>query len=258
MDGMEPARPADPEIARLETELASLGQELSGVEAALVSSRARLGAFALVRDRLLLPLQAELTDIEAQNAEILAADTGRPDDLRDARKARTRADASAEAARAAVRRPGGPPQVAPPQHAEARRLYRALVDRCHPDLGRGAADRRQREPFMQRANDAYVRGDTGALRALAQQWDASEPAVTAGDEPAAALRAAVQAGQDRLAQARAQLAEVTGGTLGRLLFEWARDAGEDPQAPLRLEAGRLRARIAGQQRLLEDIKRQRR
>jgi hypothetical protein len=247
MDDTEPA-----EVSRLEAELASLSLQLSGAEAALVSSRARLEIFTRARDKLLLPLHAELDDIEAQNAEILADGTGRADDLRDSRKARERARASAEAARVAARRPAGPPLAPAPRRAEAGRLYRALISRCHPDLCRDEADRRRREPFIARANDAYARGDIDALHALARQWDTAD--ATGARPTAAALRASVLAARRRLAAARAQLAEVRGGKLGRWLFYGSWDAGQDPQVALHEQASRLRARIAQQQRLLDDLR----
>ena len=53
---------------------------------------------------------------------------------------------------------------------ELRALYIDLVKKAHPDLGKDDEDRRRRNDFMVRVNQAYQDGDLSALQALADEW----------------------------------------------------------------------------------------
>jgi hypothetical protein len=205
----DPAVWADPEIPRLQAELAAAGEELALAEAELAEARALLRVFARAHDRLLAPLYAELDEVEARIAEAGAAASDRPDDIRDAQEARARARKSAASADDAAGQAG---QALPePPSAEAKALYRALARRCHPDLGSGDADRERRRAFMVRVNDAYARADIGLLESLAAEWDddaGTADAGEAGRDRVSRLRAMTDAALRRLAQVRAELADV--------------------------------------------------
>jgi hypothetical protein len=175
----------DPEIAALEAELAAVGEDLAGAEAALAEARELLRAFTRAHDRILGPLYAELDEVEARIAEACAAASGRPDDRRDAQAARDKANESARAAGAVPQAEAGPP---PP---EARPLYRGLARRCHPDLADGEADRQRRQAFMIRVNEAYAQGDVGLLTRLSREWEETEAATPARD---AGTRSGVEGG----------------------------------------------------------------
>lgn len=79
------------------------------------------------------------------------------------------------------------------EEAEAKRIYKDLARRCHPDLATSDADRRQREAMMQAVNEAYRARELAELRSLYVQAEAVDP--TFGDRPIAV----------RLAWARAEL-----------------------------------------------------
>ena len=253
MADADPVLWADPEMAVLEEELTALGEELARAEAALVEARGLLKAFTRAHDRVMAPLYAELDEIEARIAEICAAGSGRPDDLRDARHARARAGGSARAAETAAGL-----EAVPPPPAEARPLYRALAKRCHPDLGVDEADRERRRAFMIRVNDAYARGDIGLLRLLAREWEAAEGAVPGrdgGPDRLSRLRAAVETARGRLAQVRAELAEVTRTGLGLLLFGEQEQGMQTALERLDVLAGQLRSTIAERRQVLADLMR---
>jgi hypothetical protein len=99
MTEADPVLWSDPQVGLLEAELAELGQQLGAVEAELLQARTRLEAFTRIHDRLLGPLYAELDEIEAEIAMLVAEDTTLADALRAAEAARERARRSAAAAR---------------------------------------------------------------------------------------------------------------------------------------------------------------
>jgi hypothetical protein len=250
MVSAEPAAWTDPDIARLEEELAGLGEELAQAEAELAEARALLAAFTRAHGRLMAPLFAELDEIDAQIAEFCAATSGRPDDRRDAREARARARESAGASDAAA---GQAP--VPPPPVEARPLYRALARRCHPDLGVDEGDRERREAFMVRVNDAYSHADVDLLRLLAAEWDATGVAALADGsrDRLSRLRASVDAARVRLAQVRAELAQMAQAELGRLLF--VEHQGDMRAALKRLDAlaDQVRSTIEERRQVLADL-----
>jgi hypothetical protein len=253
MADADPVLWTDPETAVLEDELAALGEELAKAETALAEARGLLKAFTRAHDRVMAPLYAELDEVEARIAEICAAGSGRPDDLRDARAARARAGESARAAETAASL-----EAVPPPPAEARPLYRALAKRCHPDLGIDEADRERRRAFMIRVNDAYARGDIDLLGLLTREWEAAEDAAAGrdgGPDRLSRLRTAVEAARSRLAQVRAELAEVTGTGLGPLLFGEQAHGMQAALERLDVLAGQLRSTISERRQVLADLMR---
>ncbi len=253
----ETVRWIDPEEARLEAELVALTEELAAAEAELAVTRARLEDFAGRHDRMLAPLYAELDEVEARLAELAARISGRPEDLRDAEAARERARESAGAARAMAGEDGHHGESGttsmPVPSADARRIYRDLAKRCHPDLGTDDADRARRARFMARVNEAYARGDIAGLRRLADEWAGEIPAPAGSEERLAWLRGAVASVRRRLADVRGELRRLTGTGLGPLLF-----AEPDPDAALRRLAERVRAKIEQRRAELEALRRSRR
>jgi hypothetical protein len=245
---------ADPDIGRLEEELASLGEELARAQAELAEAQGLLAVFTRAHGQLMAPLYAELDEIEARIAEFCAADSGRPEDRRDAHSARARARESAAAADAAA----GQPPPTPPPPPEAKPLYRTLAKRCHPDLAVDEADRKRREAFITQVNEAYEHGDIGLLNRLAAEWDARKRTAPDGPDQLARLRAAVKAARAGLTQVRAELAGLAQTRLGRLLL--VEHQGDLQAALKRLDflAGEVRVTIAERRQVLADLTREQR
>jgi hypothetical protein len=242
----------DPEVARLEAELARLADALAASEAELVEARVRLDRFTLAHDRLLAPLYAELDAVEARIAE-LSVRAGDLEDEAAARRAWDRARQSAAAAEDVDEAAGAADDDLEPGSGpvsdEVRRVFRRLARRCHPDLAEDGADRQVREEFMRRVNEAFRRADLGALRRLEEEWLGLAGVIA--PEPGRAgradrLRAAVAATRRRLAETQAELAALVASPMGCLLFasgheRHPRDVLEDLAAEVRARIRRRRA-----------------
>ena len=63
-----------------------------------------------------------------------------------------------------------PKRVRPSE--EARKLYRELARKAHPDLAQDETERERRGEFIARVNAAYGLGDAALLRELAEEWAA--------------------------------------------------------------------------------------
>lgn len=178
------ARPEE----RLERAVRAAEQALIEYEIAVETFRVEVENFARLHEQRLGPLYARLEELEAQTAEARAARTGDPEDLRKAREARARVqpidgveellhgwmDSQGlfpEAVAMLTDQPVRPPQRVRPSE-EARRLYRELARKAHPDLAQEDGERKRREEFLTRVNAAYARGDEGELRELAAEWAA--------------------------------------------------------------------------------------
>jgi hypothetical protein len=253
----------DPEIWDLEQELAGLADELSQSEAELAEVRNLLAVFGRAHARMFAPLLAELDEIEARIAEVHAARSGRADDQRDAETARERAQQSAkEADEEKVRATrADPPRPAPT--GEAKRMYRKLARRCHPDLADDEADRQRREVFMARVNDAYSRGDIGNLAQLSREWDAEATDSTSLAPPKDPgerrklkehLEQALSSVRNRIDRIREELTSARESELGRIVFAPGQDAGM-PAAMRRLDAmaDKLKALVDERRRALEEL-----
>ena len=254
----------DPEIGDLERELAGLADELSQAEAELAEVRNLLAVFGRAHARMFAPLLAELDEIEARIAEVHAARSGRDDDQRDAETARERAQQSArQADEEKVRATRAePPRPAPT--GEAKRMYRKLARRCHPDLADDEADRQRREVFMARVNDAYTRGDIGLLAQLSREWEAEggdggsrrPPPKDPGERRKLKdhLQQALSSVHNRLDRIREELSAARESELGRIVFAPGQDAGM-PAAMRRLDtmADKLKALVDERRRVLEGL-----
>lgn len=67
--------------------------------------------------------------------------------------------------------PVRPPKRVRPSE-EARRLYRELARKAHPDLAQDETERQRRDEFIARVNAAYGRGDVELLKELVEEWAA--------------------------------------------------------------------------------------
>jgi hypothetical protein len=111
---------------------------------------------------------------------------------------------------------------------EAKRLFRLLARRIHPDLAREPAERERRTNLMVAANHAYEQGDVETLRHLLDEWDASPDSV-AGSSPASELEriirhvARIQARMEALDKRFANLESSAMGWLRRRVDKAARE-----------------------------------
>jgi hypothetical protein len=133
--------------------------------------------------------------------------------------------------------------VQPPKRVrasdEARKLYRELVRRAHPDLASDEKERLRRDEFIARVNTAYARGDEAQLRGLQEEWAAGpvpeERRPSEGEELYARL--------EWLAQRKEMLAavaeELEQGAIGSML----RLAADDPDRLLEQIAEQLLGQV---------------
>ncbi len=177
-EGNAPAIWSDPQVAALEAQVTTVEAELLDAEVDVATLRVELDNLAIVHHRRLGPLYERLDELDALVAEAVAARSGSADDIRRALEARAAvapmpdldelmdafSDGPAPVPEAEVRR------VKPTD--EARRLFRELARRAHPDLAQDAAEKERRGDFIARVNVAYAAGDVAALMALDEEWSA--------------------------------------------------------------------------------------
>ncbi|MGW7044415.1 J domain-containing protein [Streptomyces avermitilis] len=173
---------------RLERAVRVAEQALIEFEIAVETFRVEVENFSRLHHQKLGPMYARLDELDAQIAEARAARTGDPEDIRKADEARARVmpmpgveelfhgwmDSDGlfpEAAAMLTEQPVRPPQRVRPSE-EARKLYRELVRKAHPDLAQDDAERERRDEFISRVNAAYGRGDEALLRELSDEWAA--------------------------------------------------------------------------------------
>jgi hypothetical protein len=180
-----PGDAARPE-ARLERAVRAAEQALIEYEIAVETFRVEVENFSRLHEQKLGPLYARLEELDARILEARAARSGDAEDRRRAEEARARLapipgveellhgwmddsglfpEAVAMLTDQAVR----PPQRVRPSE-EARKLYRELARKAHPDLAQEEKERERREEFITRVNAAYARGDEAELRELAEEW----------------------------------------------------------------------------------------
>ena len=270
-----PVRWTDPEEQQLEEQVAQVEAEWVEAEVGVETLRVELDNFALVHHQRLGPMYVRLDELDALIAEVTAARSGDPEDIRRAFEARsilepmpdldaffaepdpgTGTGASADGQPSAE----GPAQPVLPQEPqrirpdrEAQRLYRDLARRAHPDLAQDPEERQRRGVFIARVNEAYARGDVLALAVLAEEWaggsgDSGTPA-SGSPERADWLRQRLDWLTARLARVAAARAELVDSPMGQLLMLLP----HDPDALLNILAEQLLESVAGRQAELDRM-----
>ncbi|MFI6207311.1 hypothetical protein ACIBAI_13040 [Streptomyces sp. NPDC051041] len=244
------ARPEE----RLEQAVRTAERALIEYEIAVETFRVEVENFSRLHEQRLGPMYARLEELDAQILEARAARTGDPEDRRRADEARARLmpipgveellhgwmdgsglfpEATAMLTDQAVR----PPQRVRPSE-EARKLYRELARKAHPDLAQEEGERKRREEFITRVNAAYARGDEKELRELAEEWAAGPQlrrSPSRGEELYARLEWLVQR-KELLTLMAKELEESAIGAMLRL-------APDDPDGLLDEIAEQLKAQI---------------
>ncbi|MFC3350212.1 hypothetical protein ACFOOM_22850 [Streptomyces echinoruber] len=246
------ARPEE----RLEQAVRAAEQALIEYEIAVETFRVEVENFSRLHEQRLGPLYARLDELEAQIAEARAARTGDPEDVRRAEEARARVAPIAgveellhgwmdgmglfpEAAAMLTEQPVRPPQRVRPSE-EARKLYRELARKAHPDLAQEDEERKRREEFITRVNAAYARGDEDALRELAEEWAAGPKPADQGPSRSEELYARLE----WLAQRKEMLTQVAKELEDGAIAAMLRLAPDDPDGLLDEIAEQLRGDIA--------------
>ncbi|MGW2280914.1 hypothetical protein [Streptomyces sp. NPDC001770] len=174
--------------ARLARAVQAAEQALIEFEIAVETFRVEVENFSRLHHQKLGPMYARLDELDALIAEATAARTGDPEDARKAREKRAAVmpmpgvdelfhgwmDSDGlypEAVAMLTEQTVQPPKRVRPSD-EARKLYRELARKAHPDLARDEADRQRRDEFIARVNAAYGRGDVPLMRELADEWAA--------------------------------------------------------------------------------------
>ncbi|MET8247455.1 hypothetical protein ABZV31_25355 [Streptomyces sp. NPDC005202] len=246
------ARPEE----RLERAVRAAEQALIEYEIAVETFRVEVENFSRLHHQKLGPLYARLDELEAQIAEARAARTGDPEDLRRAAEARARLlpipgveellhgwmDGDGlfpEAAAMLTDQPVRPPQRVRPSE-EARKLYRELARKAHPDLAQEDHERKRREEFITRVNAAYARGDEDELRELAAEWAAGPKPKKQGPSRSEELYARLE----WLAQRKELLTLVAKELEESAIASMLRLAPDDPDRLLDEIAEQLRNEVA--------------
>ncbi|MET9441350.1 hypothetical protein [Streptomyces sp. NPDC006610] len=266
--GDERATPEDgaprPE-ERLERAVRAAEQALIEYEIAVETFRVEVENFSRLHHQKLGPMYARLEELDAQIAEARAARSGDPEDLRRAQELRARVvpmpsveelfhgwmDGDGlfpEAAAMLTDQPVRPPQRVRPSE-EARRLYRELARKAHPDLAQEEDERKRREEFITRVNTAYARGDEALLRELAEEWAAGPAPRERAPSPSEELYARLDWLSRRKELLTVIARELEESAIGSML----RLAPEDPDRLLEEIAEQLLAEVAGREAELAEL-----
>lgn len=255
------ARPEE----RLERAVRAAEQALIDYEIAVETFRVEVENFARLHEQRLGPLYARLEELKALTAEARAARTGDPEDLRKAREARADLqpipgveellngwmDSNGlypEAVAMLTDEPVRPPQRVRPSE-EARRLYRELARKAHPDLAQEDDERKRREDFLTRVNAAYARGDEDQLRELGAEWAAGPKPKEQGPSRSEELYARLE----WLARRKELLTVVAKGLEDGAIAGMLRLAPDDPDRLLDEIAEQLRKEVAEREAELAEL-----
>lgn len=241
---------------RLEQAVRAAEQALIEYEIAVETFRVEVENFSRLHHQKLGPMYARLDELEAEIAEARAARSGDPEDIRLAHEARARVmpmpgveelfhgwmDSEGlfpEAQAMLTDQPVRPPQRVRPSE-EARRLYRELARKAHPDLAQDETERKRRDEFISRVNVAYSRGDEALLRELSEEWAAGPVPEERRPSPSEELYARLEwlaQRKDLLTLVARELEESAIGSMLRL-------APDDPDSLLNEIAEQLLAQVA--------------
>ncbi|WP_406483584.1 hypothetical protein [Streptomyces platensis] len=255
----------DEATRRLAKAVLAAEQALIEFEIAVETFRVEVDNFSRLHHQRLGPMYARLDELDAQIAEAVAARTGDPADIRKAREARASVlpmpeveelfhgwmgsdglfpEAQAMLTEQSVR----PPQKVRPSE-EARKVYRDLVRKAHPDLARDDAERARRDAFIARVNAAYAQGDEAVLRELAREWEAGPVPVEERLSESEELYARLEWLAERKELLAAMAAELEESAIGAMI----KMAPEDPDALLEEIAEKLLADVAERETYLAQL-----
>ncbi|MFB6533024.1 hypothetical protein [Streptomyces noursei] len=234
----------DEATRRLAKAVEAAERALIEFEIAVETFRVEVENFSRLHHQRLGPMYARLDELDAQIAEAVAARTGDPEDIRKAREARASVlpmpqveelfhgwlgseGLFPEAQAMLTDQPVQPPPKVRPGE-EARKIYRDLVRRAHPDLARDDAERARRDGFIARVNAAYGRGDEKLLRELVREWEAGPAPVERRPSASEELYARLEWLAERKELLSSVAAELETSAIGAMI----KMAPDDPDALL--------------------------
>ncbi|WP_435861949.1 hypothetical protein [Streptomyces sparsogenes] len=270
-DAADPVDPVDAATRearaaeRLERAVLAAEQALIEFEIAVDTFRIEVENFSRLHHQRLGPMYSRLDELDALIAEAVAARTGDPEDIRRAREARGLVlpmpkveelfhgwldsdGLSPEGVAMLTEQPVQPPPRVRASE-EARRIYRELARKAHPDLAEEEAERERRGEFIVRVNAAYAAGDEERLRALAEEWAAGPPPPERRWSRSEELYARLEwlaARKEMLAEAAAELESSAIGAMIKM-------APEDPDGLLDEIAEQLLAKVAEKENELAEL-----
>jgi len=250
---------------RLEQAVRAAEQALIEFEIAVETFRVEVENFSRLHHQKLGPMYARLDELDAQIAEAKAARTGDPEDVRKAEEARGRVlpmpgveelfhgwmdenglfpEAAAMLTDQSVR----PPERVRPSE-EARKLYRELARKAHPDLAQEDDERARRDEFIARVNAAYARGDEALLRELAEEWAAGPAPAERRPTPSEELYVRLEWLAERKELLTMIARDLEESAIGSML----RMAPDDPDTLLNEIADKLLAEVSGKEAELAQL-----
>ncbi|GAB7103059.1 hypothetical protein JCM4814A_13730 [Streptomyces phaeofaciens JCM 4814] len=250
---------------RLEQAVRAAEQALIEFEIAVETFRVEVENFSRLHHQKLGPMYARLDELDAQIAEAKAARTGDPEDVRKAEEARGRVlpmpgveelfhgwmdenglfpEAAAMLTDQSVR----PPERVRPSE-EARKLYRELARKAHPDLAQEDDERARRDEFIARVNAAYARGDEALLRELAEEWAAGPAPAERRPTPSEELYVRLEWLAERKELLTMIARDLEESAIGSML----RMAPDDPDTLLDEIADKLLAEVSGKEAELAQL-----
>lgn len=193
-------KPEEEELQQKQEELEELEKQLIERELQLVGLRRELAAFERLYVQKVGSRYAELDEIEAEIAEVLASRAPADVEVRNAaRDARARAQES----RTSVAGIMVKESLRSSASSSLKSLYREVAKRIHPDLALDQIDRDLRQRLMAEANQAYENGDEARLRAILEEYQSS-PETVLGDGTGAELIRVIR----KIAQVKKRIAEI--------------------------------------------------
>jgi hypothetical protein len=202
-----------------------LRDELAAIEEEQATLEAELAAFNADYLREVVTVLAELHEIEARIAALVAKRSGSAEDKAAASSARARARETTAAVKAI------PPAPEPLPTGDLKKLFREAAKRMHPDLAPDDETRQHAEAFMKRLNQAFAARDEEAIVDLVRQWELARPVARDDPRQVSVLTTAVDRARARLEEVRSSelagmmeraMAAAAGGT--DLLAEWRASA----------------------------------
>jgi hypothetical protein len=255
-----------PDTGRLERAVRAAEHALIEYEIAVETFRIEIENFSRLHHQRLGPMYSRLDELDAQILEVTADISGDAEDRRKADEARAAVlpmPQVEELFHGWIDSDGLPPEatamltgrnVKPPSRVrpseEARKAYRELVRKAHPDLVQDTAERERREEFLVRVNNAYADGDTEALQGLLEEWEKGPQEVPEPDLPESELLyARLEWLAERKEALSAMVAEMEQSAIGAML----RMAPDDPDKLLEEIAEQLLEQFSGKEQELARL-----